>query len=123
MYVATDNCLGRALGSDALHCKICVPTFFISVHVREGSTVFGVFKQDFSLGSTFAESGKIPVKFRNLKTAMQCHFSSKKRFEKSGTAQANASILKGRFRRNVQISKRVLRTGYYVLKESLSDAS
>ena len=121
--VATENCLGRAPGSNALHCKICVPKFMSSVHVREGSTVFGVFKYDFSLGSSFARSEKVPMMFRNLKTAVQNHFSSKKHHEKSAAAQTNAAVLKGRFNKNVQISKRVLRTGYYVVKNSLSHAS
>ena len=102
LEAATDNCLVKAPGNNALHCKVCVPKFLSSIHVREGSTVFGVFKYDFSLGSSFDKSERIPMMFRNLKTAVQSHFSSKKHAEKSAAAQTHASVLQGRFRTNVQ---------------------
>ena len=119
LEVATNGQLVSVPESNALHCKVCVTEFESGLHAVDGCKTTGVFKYDFSLGSVFNNLDCLPQQFRNLRSRVRDHFSSDGH-QKEEKSQENAAILaRGRFNKNQCAAARCIRTGYYVLKNSL----
>lgn len=129
LETATDMELRQSPANNALFCEVCVPKFNPADHVREGLKVTGVFKYDFSLGTTFGLNNspfgkeKLPSAFKSLRVAVKNHFqgahhakNKKKRAEKEAQTESQTAVSK-------MTAMRVLRTGYYVLKRSLPHAA
>ena len=123
LETATNFDLIPVPASNALYCKKCVPDFTPALHVHDGVKVLGVFKYDFSLGTSFSNDEVLPSMLKNLKVAVQNHFEGQKHKSNAEKREEVVRLTQGRFAKNQCIAVRATRTGYYVLKKSLAHAA
>ena len=123
LEAATNFDLVPVPGSNALYCKKCVPDFTPALHVQDGVKVLGVYKYDFSLGSSFNSDEILPPMLKNLKVAVQSHFEGQKHKANAAKRDEAARIAQGRFDKDRCVAARAMRTGYFVLKRSLAHAT
>ena len=122
LETATNFDLTLVPASNALYCKKCVPDFTPALHVYDGVKVLGVFKYDFSLGTSFSNDEVLPSMLKNLKVAVQNHFEGQKHNLNAEEREEVIRMTQGRFAKNKCIAVRATRTGYYVLKKYLAHA-
>ena len=104
-----------------LYCKVCVPS--LDTSQSGDGKVCGVFKYDFLNGTSFRKDEPLPVAFKSLKRNVSIHFGSATHKQAAATASKKAVNIAGAFAKNVNVSRRALRTGYHVLKKSLPRAA
>ena len=100
-------------------CEVCNPNFDPSQDLKS-PRVTGVLHYDFSGGTSFPKPSALPRQFVRLKAAIRSHIATAYHGRMEAAAQKEKSEKEARDKACNTVSIRVLRTGYHVIKESLS---
>ena len=113
---ATDHQIRCDPEKKVIYCGTCVPE--LTEQVVRLSRVDGVFHYDFSLGTSFSKSEKMPKAFTNLKILVKQHLSSKGHVRRAERATKKAVTSAEREADARSVATRVLREALKVVKFS-----
>ena len=118
ILAATNNQVRGDPEKKLLHCETCVPE--VTEQVAKMCRKDGVFRYDFSLGTSFPKAQKMPKGFTNLKVLVRQHMLSKGHQRNAERSANRAAVLTERKTDSRTVAIRVLREAFKVLKFSLA---
>lgn len=118
---ATGGVLVASPDDSALHCSVCAKDFSPPLHVPDSRKwrTPGIFKYEFSLGSSFSDKEPLPSSFRALRRSIRSHFTGAKHHTAASKKKLADEIETGKFGKRHIVATRMIRTGYTLLKRSL----